>query len=151
EVALSAVGYEALRAEQAELRGREVYRGIGLSGYVEGTAIGPYEGASVRLDPSGHAVVATGACSQGQGHATAFARRAADARGTPLDGVTVVGGDPAAIPFGVGTFASRSAVNAGSSIHVAAGRVREKIAEAAAALLKAAPADIDITDGTVSV
>src|SRR5215468_1364844 len=151
EAALSAVGYEALRAEQAELRGRGVYRGIGLSGYVEGTAIGPYEGASVRLDPSGHAVVATGACSQGQGHETAFAQIAADALGIPIDWVTVVGGDTAAIPFGVGTFASRSAVNAGSSIHVAAGRVRDKIAEAAAALLEAAPADIDITDGTVSV
>ena len=151
EAALSAIGYESLRAEQRDLRTRGVYRGIGLSGYVEGTAIGPYEGATVRLDPSGHAVVATGACSQGQGHETAFAQIAADALGIPLDWVTVVGGDTAAIPFGVGTFASRSAVNAGSSIHVAAGKVRDKIAEAAATLLEAAPADIDITDGTVSV
>src|SRR5262249_39470939 len=149
--ALSAVGYEALRAEQTELRGRGVYRGIGLSGYVEGTAIGPYEGASVRLDPSGHAVVATGACSQGQGHETAFAQIAADALGIPLEGVPVVGGDTAAIPWGGGPSASRGAVNAGSSTHVAAGRVREKIAGAAAALLEAAPADIDISDGTVSV
>ena len=65
--------------------------------------------------------------------------------------MTIVGGDTAAIPFGVGTFASRSAVNAGSSIHVAAGKVRDKIVEAAAALLEAAPADIEIADGTVSV
>ena len=151
EAALAAVGYDALRREQKELRARGVYRGIGISGYVEGTAIGPYEGATVRLDASGRAVVATGACSQGQGHETSFAQIAADALGIPLDWVTVVGGDTAAIPFGVGTFASRSAVNAGSSIHVAAGRVRDKLAEAAGALLEAAPADIEIVDGTVSV
>ncbi len=151
EAALAAVGYQALRAEQTELRAKGVYRGIGLSGYVEGTAIGPYEGATVRLDAAGRAVVATGACSQGQGHETSFAQIAADALGIPLDWVTVVGGDTAAIPFGVGTFASRSAVNAGSSIHVAAGRVRDKLAAAAGALLEAAPADIEIAEGTVSV
>jgi carbon-monoxide dehydrogenase large subunit len=151
EAALRAVGYEALRAEQASLRARGVYRGIGLSGYVEGTAIGPYEGATVRLDPSGRAVVATGACCQGQGHETSFAQIAADALGIPLEWVTIVGGDTAAIPFGVGTFASRSAVNAGSSIHEASGRVKDKIIAAAAALLEAAPADIEVTDGVVTV
>ncbi|MDO8477291.1 MAG: xanthine dehydrogenase family protein molybdopterin-binding subunit [Candidatus Rokubacteria bacterium] len=151
EAALSAVGYDALRQEQASLRAQGVHRGIGISGYVEGTAIGPYEGATVRLDASGHAVVSTGACSQGQGHETSFAQIAADALGIPFDWVTIVGGDTAAIPFGVGTFASRSAVNAGSSIHVAAGKVRDKIVEAAAALLEAAPADIEIADGVVSV
>jgi len=151
EAALSAVGYDALRQEQASLRAKGVHRGIGISGYVEGTAIGPYEGATVRLDASGRAVVATGACSQGQGHETSFAQIAADALGIPFDWVTIVGGDTAAIPFGVGTFASRSAVNAGSSIHVAAGKVRDKIVEAAAALLEAAPGDIDIADGMVSV
>src|SRR6202795_4814590 len=151
EAALSAVGYDALRQEQASLRAKGVHRGIGISGYVEGTAIGPYEGATVRLDASGRAVVATGACSQGQGHETSFAQIAADALGIPFDWVTIVGGDTAAIPFGVGTFASRSAVNAGSSIHVAAGKVRDKIVEAAAALLEAAPGDIEIADGAVSV
>ena len=151
EDALRAVGYDALRTEQARLRERGIYQGIGLSGYVEGTAIGPYEGATVRLDASGRAVVATGACSQGQGHETSFAQIAADALGIPLDWVTVVGGDTAAIPFGVGTFASRSAVNAGSSIHEASGRVREKIVAAGAALLEAAPADIEVTDGVVAV
>src|SRR5581483_2613037 len=151
EAALAAVDYPALRAEQARLREQGIHRGIGISGYVEGTAIGPYEGATVRLDAAGHAVVATGACSQGQGHETSFAQVAADALGIPLEWVTVVGGDTAAIPFGVGTFASRSAVNAGSSIHVAAGRVREKVVAAAAALLEAAPADVEIVDGVVSV
>jgi carbon-monoxide dehydrogenase large subunit len=151
DAALAAIDYEALRREQMELRARGIHRGIGLSGYVEGTAIGPYEGAAVRMDASGHVVVATGAASQGQGHETSFAQVAADALGVPLDWVTVVGGDTAAIPFGVGTFASRSAVNAGSSIHVAATRVREKLTLAAAALLEAAAEDIEISDGIAAV
>jgi carbon-monoxide dehydrogenase large subunit len=151
DAALAAVGYQACRREQEALRQRGIHRGIGLSGYVEGTAIGPYEGATVRMDASGRVVVATGAASQGQGHETSFAQIAADALGVPLEWVTVVGGDTAAIPFGVGTFASRSAVNAGSSIHVAATRVREKLAAAAAAVLEAAPADIEISEGTASV
>ena len=151
DAALAAVGYDALRREQAELRARGVHRGIGISGYVEGTAIGPYEGATVRMDATGRAVVSTGAASQGQGHETSFAQIAADALGVPLDWVTVVGGDTGAIPFGVGTFASRSAVNAGSSIHEAAGQVREKLVNAAAVLLEAAPRDVDIADGLASV
>ena len=151
DAALDAVGYDALRREQAELRAHGVHRGIGISGYVEGTAIGPYEGATVRMDATGRAVVSTGAASQGQGHETSFAQIAADALGVPLDWVTVVGGDTGAIPFGVGTFASRSAVNAGSSIHEAAGQVREKLVNAAAVLLEAAPRDVDIADGLASV
>ena len=151
EAALAAIDYKARRHEQAELRGRGVYRGLGISGYVEGTAIGPYEGATVRMDVTGRAVVATGAASQGQGHETSFAQVAADALGVPLDWVTIVGGDTAAIPFGIGTFASRSAVNAGSSIHIAAGRVREKLVAAAAGLLEAAPGDVEISDGMASV
>ena len=151
ESALEAIDYGAVRKEQAALRERGIFRGIGISGYVEGTAIGPHEGATVRLDASGHAVVATGACSQGQGHETAFAQLAADALGIPLEWVTVIGGDTAAIPFGIGTFASRSAVNAGTSIHEASTRVKEKIIAAAATLLEAAPADIEMTDGMLSV
>jgi carbon-monoxide dehydrogenase large subunit len=89
-------------------------------------------------------------CS-GQGHETAFAQVAADTLGVPLDWVTVVGGDTAAVPFGVGTFASRSGVTAGNSIADAAGQVRAKLAAAAASLLEAAPADIEIEDGRVFV
>jgi len=103
------------------------------------------------MDAAGHAVVATGACSQGQGHETSFAQVAADALGIPLDWVTVIGGDTGAIPFGIGTFASRSAVNAGSSIQVAAGKVKNKLVAAAAALLEAAADDVLIEDGAASV
>src|SRR6266850_5646714 len=151
EKALEAAGYRRFRDEQPALRARGVYRGIGISGYVEGTAIGPYEGANVKLDLAGRVLVATGAVNSGQGHETSFAQIAADALGVPLDWVTVVGGDTAAVPFGVGTFASRSAVTAGSSIVDACHEVRGKLVRAAAALLEAAPGDVEIDDGKVFV
>src|SRR5207249_11060701 len=74
EGALAAAGYDEFRKEQEGLRARGIYRGIGISGYVEGTAIGPFEGATVKLDLHGRVVVATGAVSSGQGHETSFAR-----------------------------------------------------------------------------
>ncbi|MBI4271210.1 MAG: xanthine dehydrogenase family protein molybdopterin-binding subunit [Candidatus Rokubacteria bacterium] len=151
EAALAAAGYDAFRREQAALRARGIHRGIGISGYVEGTAIGPYEGATVKLDLAGRVVVATGAVSSGQGHETSFAQIAADALGVPLDWVTVIGGDTATVPFGVGTFASRSAVAAGNSIADACHEVRRKLVRAAASLLEAAPEDVQIEDGRVSV
>jgi carbon-monoxide dehydrogenase large subunit len=151
EAALKAADYDAFRAAQPRLRAQGVYRGIGISGYVEGTAIGPYEGATVKLDLTGRATVATGAVSSGQGHETSFAQVAADALGIPLEWVTVIGGDTAAVAFGVGTFASRSAVTAGNSIADACRQVRDKLARAAATLLEAAPADIEIDNGMAAV
>src|SRR2546427_11496231 len=151
EQALAAAGYGAFRREQARLRARGVYRGIGISGYVEGTAIGPFEGATVKLDLHARVVVATGAVNSGQGHETSFAQVAADALGVPLDWVTVTGGDTAGVPFGVGTFASRSGVTAGNSIVDAARRVRAKVLAAAGALLEAAPPDLEIEDRRVVV
>jgi carbon-monoxide dehydrogenase large subunit len=151
EAALAAAGYDDFRCEQPSLRERGIYRGIGISGYVEGTAIGPFEGATVKVDLSGRVIVATGAVSSGQGHETSFAQVAADALGVPLEWVTVVGGDTATVPFGVGTFASRSAVTAGNSIADATGAVKAKLVRAAATLLEAAPEDILIEEGQVSV
>ena len=151
EKALEAAGYKQFRAEQPALRARGIHRGIGISGYVEGTAIGPYEGATVKLDLAGRVLVATGAINSGQGHETSFAQIAADALGVPLDWVTVIGGDTAAVPFGVGTFASRSAVTAGNSIADACREVRTKLARAAGAMLEAAPDDIEIEDGRAFV
>jgi aerobic carbon-monoxide dehydrogenase large subunit len=151
EKALEAAGYREFRAEQSALRARGVHRGIGISGYVEGTAIGPYEGATVKLDLAGRVLVATGAINSGQGHETSFAQIAADGLDVPLDWVTVVGGDTAAVSFGVGTFASRSAVTAGNSIADACREVRMKLTRAAAALLEAAPEDIEIAEGRVFV
>jgi carbon-monoxide dehydrogenase large subunit len=151
EAALGAVDYDGVRREQPALRARGVRRGVGLSSYVEGTGIGPFEGATVRLDPTGHAVVATGACAQGQGHETAFAQIAADALGLSMEHVTVVGGDTSAIPFGVGTFASRSLVLAGSAVATASAEVRRRLLDAAAAQLEASPADLEVVDGRVAV
>ncbi len=151
EKALEAAGYRQFRAEQTRLRTQGVYRGVGISGYVEGTAIGPFEGATVKLDLAGRVIVATGAINSGQGHETSFAQIAADALDVPLDWVTVVGGDTAAVPFGVGTFASRSAVTAGSSIADACREVRAKLVRAASVLLEAGPDDIEIDDGRVFV
>jgi aerobic carbon-monoxide dehydrogenase large subunit len=151
EAALEAAGYEKIRREQPALRERGVYRGVGISSYVEGTGIGPYEGAVVRLDASGRVLVATGACSQGQGHETVYAQIVADALGlTPAD-VTIVGGDTGAIPFGVGTFASRSMVMAGNAIADASRLVRDKLVSAAAALLEASPQDLEVEGGRVFV
>src|SRR2546425_1228866 len=146
EGALAAAGYDEFRKEQEGLRARGIYRGIGISGYVEGTAIGPFERATVKLDLHDRVVVATGAVSSGQGHETSFAQIAADALGVPLDWVTVVGGDTAAVPFGIGTFASRSAVTAGNSIADACHEVRTKVVRAASVLLEAGPPDIEIDD-----
>jgi carbon-monoxide dehydrogenase large subunit len=151
ESALEAAGYAAFRREQAALRARGVWRGIGISGYVEGTAIGPFEGAHLKLDLTGRVQVATGAVNSGQGHETAFAQVAADALGVPLDWVTVTGGDTALVPFGIGTFASRSGVTAGNSIADAARQVRAKLVAAAAILLEAAPEDIELEDGKAFV
>ena len=146
-----AIDYDAFRRDQPDLRARGVHRGIGLSLYVEGTGIGPYEGASVRLDATGHAVVATGACSQGQGHETVLAQIAADALGMPLEHVRVIGGDTGAFPAGVGTFASRSLVLAGNAVARAGAEVRGRLVAAAAALLEAGPEDLEVADGRVAV
>jgi carbon-monoxide dehydrogenase large subunit len=89
--------------------------------------------------------------SSGQGHETSFAQVCADVLGVPLEHVTVTGGDTATVPFGIGTFASRSGVTAGNSIADAAGAVRARVVTAAAALLEAAEADIEIEDGHVFV
>src|SRR5207247_5764604 len=116
ESALAAAEYDRVRKEQDALRARGVWRGIGISGYVEGTAIGPFEGARVTLDAAGRVQVATGAVCSGQGHETSFAQVAADALGVPLDWVTVTGGDTAGGPVGLRTFPGRRGGTAGNSL-----------------------------------
>jgi carbon-monoxide dehydrogenase large subunit len=150
-MASSAARYDEFRKAQAGWRARGVHRGIGVSYYVEATGLGPYEGAVVRVDRSGRVVVASGACSQGQGHETVFAQIAADALDAPLDWVTVIGGDTDRVTHGVGTFASRSAVMAGNAIHLACRTVRDKLLAAAARCLEAPVADLEIEDGHVRV
>jgi aerobic carbon-monoxide dehydrogenase large subunit len=140
--------FPAFREEMAR-EGRRV--GIGLGCYVEGTGVGPYEGAHVRIETSGKVKIATGLTTQGQGHATAFAQIAADALGVPFESVEVVTGDTRRMPYAVGTFASRAAVMSGSAIHLAALRAREKVLRIAAEALEAAEDDLEIVDGVISV
>jgi aerobic carbon-monoxide dehydrogenase large subunit len=140
--------FPQFREEMARV-GRRV--GIGLACYVEGTGVGPYEGAHVHVETSGKVKVATGLTTQGQGHATVFAQLVADVLGCRFEDVEVVTGDTRRMPYAVGTFASRAAVMSGSAIHLAATRAREKALRIAAEALEASVDDLEIADGVVSV
>src|SRR3989454_12242753 len=127
ERARELIGYDGfVRSEQARLRAAGRHVGLGLVCYVEGTGIGPYEGARVTVEPSGQVRVATGVGTQGQGHFTAFAQIVADVLDVEVDQVHVVTGDTREFHWGTGTFASRGAVVAGSACHAAAVRVRDR-------------------------
>jgi carbon-monoxide dehydrogenase large subunit len=125
--------------------------GMGLSVYVEGTGVGPYEGAHVQVLVSGKVVAATGIPSQGQSHATVWAQVVADELGVDVADVEVTGGDTRRFPWGVGTFASRGAVTAGNAMGVAARMVAEKAKRIAAEHLEVDVADLELVDGRVSV
>ncbi|HEY0753169.1 MAG TPA: aerobic carbon-monoxide dehydrogenase large subunit [Ktedonobacteraceae bacterium] len=143
--------YEHFRARQEEARQAGRYLGLGVGCYVEGTGIGPYEGAKVSVESDGRVYAATGVTTQGQAHATALAQIVADQLGvTPAD-VMVTTGDTRAFSWGVGTYASRSATVAGSAMHLAALKVREKAKQVAADLFEASPDDIELADGKVFV
>jgi carbon-monoxide dehydrogenase large subunit len=126
-------------------------RGIGLVLYVEGTGIGPYEGARVQIEPTGRVTVVTGVGTQGQGHFTSFAQIAADVLGVPVDSVMVSTGDTAQFNWGTGTFASRAAVVAGSAVHSAAVMVRNKALKMAADQMEVAEENIELVDGYAQV
>jgi aerobic carbon-monoxide dehydrogenase large subunit len=145
------VGWEEFAAfrEEARAAGRRV--GIGLACYVEGTGVGPYEGAHVRVETDGTVVVATGLTTQGQGHETVFAQVAAAELGVPVERVTVVTGDTRRFKYAVGTFASRAAVMSGNAVALAARQVRAKALRIAAEALEADPGDLELAEGTVRV
>jgi carbon-monoxide dehydrogenase large subunit len=150
--ALQAIGYEHfVNEEQPRLRreGRNV--GIGVACYVEGTGIGPYEGAKVLVQSNGKISVVTGMSSQGQGHFTTFAQIAADQVGVDLGDVDVMLGDTDQFYWGAGTFASRGAVVAGNAINEAALAVRKKILRFASEHFECAEDDLVIAHGKVSV
>jgi carbon-monoxide dehydrogenase large subunit len=145
------VGWDEFGAfrDAARAAGRRV--GIGLACYVEGTGVGPYEGAHVVVETSGKVKVATGLTSQGQGHQTVFAQIVADELGVPIGDVQVTTGDTRAFGYAVGTFASRAAVVSGSAIALAARAARAKAIKVAAAALEASPDDMEIVNGVVRV
>jgi carbon-monoxide dehydrogenase large subunit len=125
--------------------------GRGLSPYVEGTGVGPYEGAHVQVLVSGKVVAFTGIPNQGQAHATVWAQIVADQLGVDVSDVEVSSGDTRRFKWGVGTFASRAAIMAGNAMAVAAGMVAEKAKLIAAEHLEADPADLELAGGSVRV
>jgi carbon-monoxide dehydrogenase large subunit len=146
------IGYRQFRDEiqpAARKQGRKL--GLGLVYYVEGTGIGPYEGARVQIQPSGKVSVVTGVGTQGQGHFTSFAQVVSDQLGVPVDQITVVTGDTDQFHWGTGTFASRGAVVAGNAIHAAAKEVRRKVLAMASEKLEAAVEDLELDGGSVQV
>ncbi len=151
EKALQAADYAGFAARQAEARAAGRYLGIGIASVVEGTGLGPFEGATVRIGPSGKVTLITGAAAQGQGHVTTFAQVCAEQFGLRPEDLRVVTADTGAIANGTGTFGSRQAVNAGSSTHLAAVAVRDKVLKIAAHMLEAAADDLELANGEVFV
>jgi carbon-monoxide dehydrogenase large subunit len=150
--ALEAIGYQDFVArEQPAARAEGRALGLGLVCYVEGTGIGPYEGARVQVQSSGKVTLATGIGSQGQGHATAFAQVVAEQIGVDIRDIEVTTGDTDQFQWGVGTFASRGAVVAGSAAHEAAKVVRQKILKTAARHFECAEEDLVIEGGRVHI
>ena len=136
---------------QAVARAEGRYIGIGLAHGMKGTGRGPFEFGSVRVSPTGEITVSTGAAPMGQGLCTALAQICADTFGVPAQDVTVIAGDTAAAPLGLGGFASRQTVTAGSSVKIAATAVAAKARKLASQMLEAAEDDLEIADGEVRV
>ena len=161
---LAAAGYEKLRAEQKERRAAGTCMGIGLACFLDksgtgssrnlaarGGLHGGYESAIVRAHSDGKVTVFVGSHSHGQGHATAFCQIAADALGLPYEDVELKQGDTDQVPFGNGTWGSRSASVGGAAIVEAAERVIEKATRLAAHLMECATEDVVYGDGRFTV
>jgi CO/xanthine dehydrogenase Mo-binding subunit len=151
EMAAEMIGYDEFVKEQPRLQAEGKLAGIGIVAYVEGTGIGPYEGARITVGASGKVSVASGIGTQGQGHFTSFAQIVADELGVDVRDVYLVTGDTDQFHWGAGTFASRGAVVAGSAIHAAATEVRKKILKLASQQLEVAEEDLELAEGRVQV
>jgi len=145
-------------------RKRPSGRGIGIACYVESSGVAPsrlagamgarvgfYESAQVRVAPDGSITAYIGTHNHGQGHATTYAQILSAQLGVPLDHISIVEGDTAAVPVGTGTFGSRSIAVGGSALHVAGAKIIAKGKRIAAHLLEAAATDIDLSAGEFRV
>src|SRR5450631_858357 len=154
-------GFPARKAEAAK-RGK--LRGIGYSSYIEACGIAPsniagalgaraglYEAGEVRVNPTGGVTVFTGSHSHGQGHETTFAQVVSSRLGIPIENVEIVHGDTGRVPFGMGTYGSRSLSVGGTAIVKAIDKIIAKGKKIAAHLLEAAEADIEFKDGKFTV
>jgi carbon-monoxide dehydrogenase large subunit len=148
---LQRLDYPAWRAEQAARRGTSRPIGLGLSAYVEGTGIGPFEGADVSVDPSGLVLIDVGVGAQGQAHETTLAQICAAELGVPLERVVVRGGDTDLVGFGMGTIASRVAAVAGPAVARSAREVVRKTRLVAAEMFECAAEDVVVAEGDVWV
>ena len=164
EAALRASDWDGFPARRQQAAARGKLRGIGVSTYVEACGIAPsklvgqlgaraglYEVAEVRVHPTGSVSVFTGTHSHGQGHETTFAQLVSDRFGIPVDQVEVVHGDTGKIPFGMGTYGSRSLAVGGSAMVLAMEKVIAKGRKIAAHLMEASPDDVEFKDGRFSV
>jgi carbon-monoxide dehydrogenase large subunit len=145
--ALADAHYDSFRQRQRVALNENRFIGIGIGNYVEGTGLGPFEGVTVRVLPSGKVAVATGATNQGQGTRTTLSQIVAEQVGCRLEDIIMTIGDTGAIAQGVGAFASRQAVNAGCSALLAGQNVRAQLIALAARTLGVEEADIDLDDG----
>jgi len=151
EAALVAIDYKAARAQQEAARKEGRYVGIGLGCLVEKAGLGPWEYARVEVDGSGHVAVYSGAASVGQGLETTLAQICGEELRIGVEAVTVIHGDSALVPFGIGGFASRGAMVAGSAVFEASRKLRMKMLTVAGGLLEAHPDDLVLENGRVSV
>ncbi|MGH7119994.1 MAG: xanthine dehydrogenase family protein molybdopterin-binding subunit [Acetobacteraceae bacterium] len=164
ESALKAADWNGFPARRAASAAKGKLRGIGISTYLEACGLAPsaiagalgaraglYEAANIRVHPTGSVSVFTGSQTQGQGHETTFAQLVADHLGVPFDQVEVVHGDTGKIPFGMGTYGSRSLAVGGSAIVKAMDKIIAKGKRIAAHLMEASVADIEFKNGTFSV
>jgi carbon-monoxide dehydrogenase large subunit len=160
DAALELAGYAQLRAKQARLRAEGRHLGIGLATFSESSGAGPsmalgavgfrragHESARVVVHADGRATVFCGAQSTGQGHATSLAQVAASVLGIALDDIDVVEGDTQAVPFGTGTFNSRSMAIGGSAVYEAALKIMDKARRIAAYKLQRRPGDLIYENG----
>jgi len=156
--------YKKFRAEQAEARKQGKLLGVGFSTYIEACSIAPskvvgalgagaglYESGKVRVHPTGMVTVYTGSHSHGQGHETTFAQLVADDLGIPMEQIEIVHGDTGSIPFGMGTYGSRSASVGGTAIQMSLDKIKEKGKRIAAHLLEASPKDMEYANGQFQV
>ena len=157
---LGHVDYQALRQEQARMRERGAYMGIGVTCYAEICGLGPsqvagavgfggglWESAIVRFHPTGKVNAYIGTAPHGQGEETTFAQILADELGVDVDDVGIIHGDTSNTPMGWGTYGSRTTVVGGAALALAARKVKEKARLLAAHLLEAAEADVEYEDG----
>jgi CO/xanthine dehydrogenase Mo-binding subunit len=148
---LAAAGWDAFPKRQEECRKQGRYIGIGLAHAIKGTGRGPFETGIVRINPSGRVSVYTGATAMGQGLGTALAQICADQLGLQPDQVVVRSGDTALSPLGLGGFASRQLVTAGSSVLLSSRAVAAKAKRLASHILEVAEEDLELAEGKVRV